>query len=40
MVLDLRERIKYADMSPNRATIAVIAMIDRHSISEHDTQKQ
>lgn len=40
MILDLKVKIKHADMSPNRAINAVIAMIYRHSISEHDTQKQ
>ncbi|GAB1768933.1 hypothetical protein PMEGAPL125_53530 [Priestia megaterium] len=39
MALDLRERVKYADMSPNRATNTVIATIDRGNVSERDTQK-
>ena len=38
-VLDLRERIKYVGMSPNRAVNAVIARIVEDDVSEHDTQK-
>lgn len=37
MVLDLRERIKYAGMSQNQAINVVISMIVGGDVSERDT---
>lgn len=39
MVLDLRLKIKYADMSPNGALNAVIPTFYRFNVSQRDTQK-